>query len=221
MTIAPLPLHPKTPPRRPAPARRETVSAAEIARRRRSIAWAKRLLPAAALTLLATIALWPEIARQTDRAERALRGSLRGAVGSGRMVSPRYQSVDEKGRPYTITAASAVQAGEERIDLTAPIGDILLQSGTWLRVQSKTGVYLQHQGKLDLAGDVWLYRDDGTTMRTQSAALDLNSGAGAGAQPVSAEGPFGTLDAMGFAAVSGGAELQFAGPARLVLDERK
>ncbi len=221
MTIAPLPLHPKASPRRSVPPRRELVSAAEIARRRRSIAWAKRLLPAAALTLLATIALWPEIARQTDRAERALRGSLRGAVGSGRMISPRYQSVDEKGRPYTITATSAVQVGEERIDLTAPIGDILLQSGTWLRVQSRTGVYLQHQGKLDLAGDVWLYRDDGTTLRTQSAALDLNSGAGAGAQPVSAEGPFGTLDAMGFAAVDGGAVLQFIGPARLVLDGQK
>ena len=43
-----------------------------------------------------------------------------------------------------------------------------------------------------------LYRDDGTTMVTASASIDLKPGAAAGGEPTHAEGPFGTLDAQGF-----------------------
>ena len=49
-----------------------------------------------------------------------------------------------------------------------------------------------------------LYRDDGTTLYTQSTSMDLKTGAAAGSQPVHAEGPFGTLDAQGFALVDKG-----------------
>ena len=53
-------------------------------------------------------------------------------------------------------------------------------------------------------------------MRTSSAAIDLKNGAAAGAEPVHAEGPFGTLDAQGFTVTDKGAAMQFAGPAHLV-----
>jgi lipopolysaccharide export system protein LptC len=52
-------------------------------------------------------------------------------------------------------------------------------------------------------------------------SMDLKSGAAASSQPVHAEGPFGTLDAQGFALVDKGAVVQFTGPARLVLNEKK
>ena len=75
-----------------------------------------------------------------------------------------------------------------------------LADGTWLMLQSKHGVYLQHANQLDLSHDVTLYRDDGTTMTTASASVDLKNGAAASAEPTHAEGPFGTLDAQGFTA---------------------
>ena len=59
---------------------------------------------------------------------------------------------------------------------------------------------MQHASQLDLSHDVVLYRDDGTTLRTESASIDLKNGAAANAEPVHAEGPFGTLDAQGFTA---------------------
>jgi len=93
-----------------------------------------------------------------------------------------------------------------------------LQNGTWLMVKAKQGVFMQHRNLLDLSHDVTLYRDDGTTLVTASASLDLIRGAAAGAEPVHAEGPFGTLDAQGFTATDKGTSIEFAGPAKLVLN---
>ncbi len=84
-------------------------------------------------------------------------------IGGATLTDARYRGVDEHGRPYTLTAATAQQVGPDRINLTTPKADITLTDGTWLMVQSKRGVFLQHTNQLDLSQDVTLYRDDGTT----------------------------------------------------------
>lgn len=85
-------------------------------------------------------------------------------------------------------------------------------------VDAQRGVFMQHAGQLDLSGEVVLYRDDGVTLRSDSAAIDLKQGAAAGTEQTHAEGGFGVLDAQGFALVDKGAVIQFTGPARLVLN---
>lgn len=200
---------------------RKPPSPQRLARRRMFVLWSKRLLPLLALVLLSSIALWPEFERQTDETRIAVRRMSEEVEGNGRVVNARYQSADEKGRPYTVTATVAVQDGTRRVNLTLPKGDATLQNGSWMMVRSKQGVYLQHTGQLDLSGDVVVYRDDGTTLRSASASVNLKSGAAAGSDVVSAEGPFGTLDASGFTLLDKGAIVQFTGPARLVLNQRK
>ena len=191
---------------------------AHIARRRLLITWSKRLLPVLALVLLSSIALWPEIARQSAAGRAALRGWSASITASGQMINARYHGVDEKNRPYTLTATTATQATPERVNLTDPKGDVVMESGNWLMLKARRGVYMQHLSKLDLEDDVTLYRDDGTTLHSATASLDLRAGAGASNDITNAEGPFGTLDAMGFALVDKGAVIQFVGPARLVLN---
>ena len=93
-----------------------------------------------------------------------------------------------------------------------------MENGTWLMVQSKQGVFLQHSSQLDLSQDVVLYRDDGTTLTTSSASIDVKNGAAASGDPTHAEGPFGTLDSQGFTLTDKGAAIEFTGPARLVLN---
>jgi lipopolysaccharide export system protein LptC len=83
---------------------------------------------------------------------------------------------------------------------------------------SRQGTFTQHQNLLDLVKDVTLYRDDGTTLHTESASIDLKAGVAAGSDHVHAEGPFGVLDAQGFAVMDKGAAIDFAGPAHLVLN---
>src|SRR4051794_3859973 len=94
-----------------------------IARRRFMITVTKWLLPLAALMLLALIALWPELERTTIHAQIG-NGHLTGEVEGGRMIDLRYNGVDDKGRPYTVTAETAKQADPERVVLTMPKGDI-------------------------------------------------------------------------------------------------
>ncbi len=134
------------------------------------------------------------------------------------MRQARYSGVDERGRPFTVTAESALQNGPVRIDLTEPKGDLVTESGSWVMVQGREGVYIQRAGQLDLSHDVTLYRDDGTTMRTQSAAVDVRQGAATSSEMTHAEGPFGVLDAQGFTLVDKGAAIQFHGPAKLTLN---
>ena len=221
MTVAPLTSRTGHGPRRPLPTRRiyrpTLAAAAKMARRRWTVGVAKRLLPIAAIALLASIALWPELQRESDQARMSYRRGL-AVPESGKMVDATYHGVDSGGRPYTITAATAQQVNPDRVNLTAPKADMTLASGSWLMGQSRLGVYLPHTGSLDMSHEVHLYRDDGTTLDTSSATLDLKAGAAAGAEMVHAEGPFGTLDAQGFTGTDRGQVLQFIGPGRLVLN---
>jgi len=189
-----------------------------LLRRRLLITTTKFILPMIGLALLATIALWPELDRANNAARIALR-QLAGEVDGGQVIDAHYHGVDDQGRPYTLTAATATQDGPAKFNLTQPYGDMSLQNGTWVSMKSQIGVFIEHTNLLDMWKDVVLYRDDGTTLYTQSMSMDLKNGAAAGSQPVHAEGPFGTLDAQGFALVDKGAVIQFTGPSRLVLNE--
>jgi lipopolysaccharide export system protein LptC len=191
-----------------------------LARRRLVITFTKFFLPVLALALLGTIALYPEFDRARNEARVALR-RLAGDIDGAEVIDARYHGIDDQNRPYTLTAATAVQAGPNKVNLTTPDGDITLQNGHWLTMKSELGVFIQHTNQLDMWKNVVLYRDDGTWMYTQSMSMDLKSGAAASAQPVHAEGPFGTLDAKGFALTDKGSVVQFTGPARMVLNGKQ
>ena len=189
----------------------------DIVRRTWFVSIAKRLLPIVALALLSLVALWPEIGREGLTSRVSLHTGL-GEPQNGVLSRARYNGVDEQGRRYTVTADVAHQVTPDRIDLTAPIGDLTLANGTWMTARSRNGVYLQQTQQLDLSGDVQLYRDDGITLGTDTAAIDLKTGIAASDQRVHVEGPFGTLDAQGFTLLDRGAVIQFAGPGRLLLN---
>ena len=201
----------------PPPRRRQPVPAA-IARRRRLVSLTKLVLPLAALLLLGTMALWPELSRGLGAVKLAARAM--GMPEAGQLTDATYHGVDQRGRPYTMTATTAHEVNAQRVNLTQPKGDITLEGNRWLMVQARNGVYMQHIGSLDLSGDVQLYRDDGTVLQTDTATLDMKAGAGSGADRVHVEGPFGTLDAQGFTMTDQGALLHFAGPGHLVLNAR-
>jgi lipopolysaccharide export system protein LptC len=188
------------------------------ARRRLVILTAKFILPLVALALLTSMAIWPDLmhtASETRMRIKELAAEFSGAT----LIDARYHGIDQSGRPFTVTAAKAMQASPDKINLTNPQGDTTLKNGTWLTLKSRKGVYRQNERSLDLSDRVFLYRDDGTTLRTQSASVDLKAAAAAGSQPVHAEGPFGILDARGgFTLLDKGEQVEFLGPAHLTLN---
>jgi lipopolysaccharide export system protein LptC len=193
---------------------------AKLARQSWGVRIGKRLLPLLALALLSSVALWPEFAGDKDNARLTYRRGV-ALPQSGEMKTATYHGVDDRGQPYTMTASSARQVNDERIDFTDPQGDVTLESGNWLMVRARNGVYLQRAGNLDLSGDVQVYRDDGTTLTTSTAALELKAGAAASSDMTHAEGPFGALDAQGFAVTDRGAVVRFFGPGHLVLNSAR
>ena len=195
---------------------RAVASSAGIARRRVVLGIAKLLLPAASLAILATLVIWPELNRDAESGRLSYR-RLSVTPESGELAEPRYRGVDTSNRPYTITASRARQSGQNRTDLVEPIADMTMESGAWVQLQARQGVYLPKAGQLDLSGEVVLYREDGLTVSTDTATFDLKQNATSSAAKVHAEGPFGTLDAQGFTVIDKGDVMQFAGPGRLVL----
>lgn len=224
MSLAPMPSQPSSPPAgrqllgTSGARQRRAPSPTGIARRRWVVRWSKRLLPVFALALLSSLALWPELNRQADEARVAYRRATVAEPDAARLTDARYRGVDERGRPYTLTSSTAVQVSPERINLTDPVGDTTMQNGTWLLLSARNGVYMQHISQLDLQDNVVLYRDDGTTLKSATATMDLKQGAASGNDPVHAEGPFGVLDAQSFALTDKGDTIQFSGPAKLIIN---
>ncbi len=198
---------------------RPVASPTALARRGTVIRGAKWALPGTAVLLLLAIALWPELSRLTTQ-ERAISRKLTETDGA-RMQAPHYRGVDEKGRPYTITAESALQPNAQRVDMVWPVGDLLTENGDWLNVRSDDGVYIQHAGQLDLSHQVAFYRSDGMVLQTDSADVEIKPGAIASNALTHVEGPFGTLDAMGFTLLDRGALIQFTGPAHMVVNQSR
>ncbi len=206
--------------RLPTPSRaRRPPSRGELWRRRVLVGVAKRLLPLAAVGLLAAVALWPELERTEDRARVTFRRVTQAAPDTVRILEPRYQGVDEQNRPYNLTAQTAIQAGDsEVVELENPQADLLLNDGAWVYLEAEEGRFDRPRNHLDLTGEVTLHQDDGTQFVTEQAAVDLLAGHASGDRPVQAQGPFGTLTAEGFRLTERGQVILFTGQVRVLLE---
>ncbi len=200
-----------------APRERSAPEPGRLARRRILITLTKYLLPLGAIALLTTIALWPDLNGRKDNKRFSL-ANVSGEIEGAKLKHARYHGVDASGQPYTMTADSARQMDPERVELSKPQGDMVQGSGVWLNLKAEHGIFVQKSNTLDLWENVVLYRDDGTTLTTASATLDIANNTATGGEPVHAEGPFGVMDAQGFTVAEKGTAIQFAGPARVVLN---
>lgn len=200
--------------------RQRHQSQTSIAKRSLRVTLLKRSLPAVALLLLAALALAPSWQSGPDANRVTYHLSQSTGTAASRMQGATYHGRDQQGEPYTVTAASAVQKGQNNVALTAPEGDITLKSGAWVMLKSATGDYDQQRDRLNLKGGVTLYRNDGTIVTTNNSVIDLHQGGASSTNPVHVSGPFGTLNAQnGFSLTGKGDEITFHGPATLTLSQ--
>jgi lipopolysaccharide export system protein LptC len=201
---------------------RVQVSSGSIIRRRVAVRLAKLLLPVGALALLAAIALWPEIDGAADRGRMAFRRATQATAEAMRISGARFQGVDEQNRPYNLTANSAVQRDQTGvIDLAKPRADILLTNGAWMLLESQDGQYNRPDSLLDLQGNVTLWHDNGTTMKTEAAHIDVHAGEAESDVATAAQGPFGTLNSEGFRLRERGQVVFFTGRSHAVLEGKQ
>jgi lipopolysaccharide export system protein LptC len=177
----------------------------------------KFVLPAAAITLVALVALWSHLWPSVDRL-RVGSAMLRDLGDDEHaMIHARYVGVDRKGQPFSITAetVSYVDPDGNMMQLEAPEADITLTGGSWVAATADSGLYDRDGGSLKLTGAVDMFHDAGYQFRTSEAVIDLNTGEAEGSKPVQVQGPFGQLSAKGFKVIDEGRTVFFEGHAKM------
>lgn len=115
-----------------------------------------------------------------------------------RMSNPRFQGIDQKGRPYNIIAKSATQQEDSSILLDAIEADITLANGAWLALHSQTGTYVPQKEMLFLRKQVEIFHDAGYDVATEAMDVNLTKSIITGSEPVTAKGEAGNLEARRF-----------------------
>lgn len=183
----------------------------ELTRRTARLKLARWGLPSFAAFLLISITAWPEINHLIHQNNALLREMRRLHFEAGHIEKAIFHNKDINGNPYTLTAEVAHQVTQNRINMTKPEGDIVLNGKTWFHIRADEGTYFQNEKTMFLKGNVVLYRDDGLLINSPTAALDLSQAIITTNDWVHAEGPLGIENAQGMFLDAKRDNLQFLG----------
>ena len=180
----------------------------------------KVLLPALAAALILLVVAWPQFTIDGGGFRLSVSKLAPDQADSLTMLNARFDGLDEKDRPYMLTADMATQSDsdEDLVELELPKADITLEDGTWLALTARSGEYRQQSRILDLMGSVSLFHDQGFELRTEAARVDLAKGVAEGAQPVQGHGSAGFIEAEGFRVLDRGARIIFTGKAHMIIN---
>lgn len=175
------------------------------------------ILPIIAVSLIAVVFAWSNMG--DDNLITAQSPEAPKTFGKNELLNPKFESVDDKKQPYTITAQRAVQGtnNEDMVILEQPLADMLLNSGNWVAIKAKEGAFSQKKNQLLLRGNVELFHDKGYQMTMAELHVDMDKNTARTDTDVNGQGPLGTLEAKGLNADNTKGYLSFTGPARLVL----
>lgn len=182
----------------------------------------KVVLPAVAVGLILLVVAWPQFRSNENSFRIGLANVTPDDSRDLRMVNPRYEGIDKRGEPFTITADSAVKTAptSDVIELEKPQADITLKRGNWVTLKADYGAYREQDQQLDLIGSVDLFHDDGYEFRTLSARINLVTNYAEGDDPVQGQGPAGDIQSQGFRIYDKGERVVFLGKAHLLLRPR-
>lgn len=153
-----------------------------------------------------------EVTRAPDLKERS--------IAKNELLNPKFESMSTQNLPYQITADRAVQGEKNQnlIMLDKPVGEITMEDGMHVKLQSNAGAYRQDTGRFFLEGDVYLEHDGGFTLQMDEAHIDLKQGYAWSEKSLEGEGPDMTIAARGVRANNNSGTVVFSGPATLTLE---
>jgi lipopolysaccharide export system protein LptC len=116
------------------------------------------------------------------------------------MVKPRLTGADAKGNPFVITAATAVQDAHDakKASLTQLEADLAMDKQNWLNARARMGTVDMNSGQLELTGGIDVFTATGYELHSKSASANLKQSVIHGHDPVTGQGPQGTLRADQF-----------------------
>lgn len=179
------------------------------------IRFLKIVLPLAIGVLLAYLALSP---LQKDRETSFLldKNKVDTAAERMRVEAAEYRGRDDRGRPFTIEAARAVQATstEPIVDINGMSARIGLNEGP-ATLRADRGRYDLTEQTVDVLGPIMFTAADGYRLRTSDVSVDFNKQALASDGRVRGEMPLGTFSADRMTADLADQRVVLSGRARL------
>ncbi|MBM3618316.1 MAG: hypothetical protein FJX23_07185 [Alphaproteobacteria bacterium] len=115
-----------------------------------------------------------------------------------RMVSPKFQGMDDKQQPYRLNAEYAEPLDGGSIFLHKIDADITLAKGEWLAVLADEGIYNAKAKTLRLTKTYNIFHDKGYEVRASETQVDLAKSTAVSQKQVELQGAFGSLKADGF-----------------------
>jgi lipopolysaccharide export system protein LptC len=190
------------------------------ARSSRIVGLLRFILPAVALCLVGLVVLWPQLIGSAGGLIAPIFANAE-IEGTDVMLmhNPRYVGRTRDAEPYELTAASAYVDPKKpsHIHLDHLAAELTPPDKRNLELVALTGLYNRTADKLDLDGDIALTTSDGYRFETQSARINLQSGRVLGDQPITGQGPAGTLSADQFEIHDSGQLLRFKGRVKVTL----
>lgn len=164
----------------------------------------------AAVMLLSPLSPRGEISFLLDRNKAAITSDRI------RVSDAMYRGEDSQGRPFTVTAGSAVQAraSEPVVRMESLSARILMADGL-AELTAPSGTYDFESETVDVAGPVQFTAADGYRLTTSNVSIDLKARQATGAGGVSGSIPAGTFSADRIFADLGERAVTLEGHARL------
>jgi len=135
----------------------------------------KIALPAAVGVLLAYLALAP-LSKGPEVSFLLDKNKVETATEHMRVEAAQYRGQDRLGRPFLISAQSAVQARatDQIVDISAMAAQIGLDSGP-ARIEADRARYNIGAQQVDVAGPIRVTAADGYRLQTRDVNVDLNT----------------------------------------------
>ena len=173
----------------------------------------------AAAGLIATVVLWMTKFGSGDGFQFSFASLETSDGGELTMINPRFTGSDRHDRPYTVWADTARLDPEDHrlVYLDAVRADLALETQRWITLRAEKGIFHQGRMSLHMSGDIAIFTSDGYRFETATIYADLSSGFAVANQPLTAEGPFGTVRANSMKIFDHGRRLVLEGQVKVRL----
>lgn len=172
------------------------------------------LLPLIALIIVGVILAWPRFVSVPGEITVS---DVEIESNTINMINPRYRGMTEKGEPFTIQADAARQTGTDHalVQLDRIRAELETADGA-VRVSAPTGRYHTTNKQLALDGPVLLTSALGYEVSAGTLNYDVGTGLGGSDDPITAEGPMGSIKADRFEVEAEGNRILFSGHVNFV-----
>lgn len=183
------------------------------------VALMKFTLPVVAVVLVGLIVFWQQLMPNAKLLSADLSDLSSDMARNLVMVGPRYDGIDQNGRPYSLTASVArqVEDNEDIVMLLEPTADMTLQDGAWAALSADRGRYNRKTERVFLVDNVNFFHDRGFELRAPYAEIDFVTSIARGDKGVEGQGPSGTIVAEGFEFRESDGVMLFTGQSHLVV----